>query len=94
MEQGGVVVGFFLPAGEKAASAVQPAEGAFDDPAAWSPARGGVGPILAASAQVELVAEAIRLLARHGVVVAFVQAQASRGLGRAAQREQAEGRFQ
>lgn len=56
MDEGEVIGRAFFPASGEAASAVQPAEGAFDDPATGFPARGGVDAILAPPAQMEQVA--------------------------------------
>ncbi len=84
MEHGEVGVGPFLPADEDAAEAVEPGLGSLDDPAAGAEAGLALERLrlLAAGADVGGEAELDGELVHLGVVVALVQAEPLRVLGR------------
>jgi len=84
LQQGAVVLGLLRPADEQGAVAIQPGVGGLDDPAPGAPARDAqpLVDLRAATYDVRLKATAIDQLTALGVVVAPVQTDALRRLGR------------
>lgn len=83
LEEGEVVLGFFRPADQKRAVAVEPGVAGFDDPAAGAPAGSGAFQFefVAAATDVRREAAADRELDDPRVGVAAVETEALRLLG-------------